>query len=364
MGNCFTKQMAAAMAITLVLAGASSTSATAIESGTKTISTTAAESTSKNISSKKAAKKAKALAESFLATLTAEQLETVTYDFTKENAAHWSNLPANSQNRNGIALKDLSEKSKDAALALAKATLSEKGYQTLKTIMAADKFLTTDTGRTEWGDGLYYIAILGTPSETGKWMLQFSGHHLAENITFNGKMVSATPQFTGTEPQTFELGGITYEPLAERKNGMYQLIHSLSDTQLAEAEISQTFHDVVVGPNKDGDFPESEGILYTDLTKKQQKLVKNAIKAWVKDADEKTANTLLKAYLSDKALSQTYIGWSGSTDYNDVGSYVRIDGPRVWLEFIAQEGVAYRDQSHFHTVWRDKLADYGGEFTD
>ncbi|MBU5263646.1 DUF3500 domain-containing protein [Bacillus atrophaeus] len=31
-----------------------------------------------------------------------------------------------------------------------------------------------------------------------------------------------------------------------------------------------------------------------------------------------------------------------------------IDGPRVWFEFIAQEDVANRD----------KLADYGGEFTN
>lgn len=310
------------------------------------------------------------LANKFLSTLTDEQKSTVQYEFTEENAAHWTNLPANSQNRNGVALGDLSNESVKAALKLAKASLSKQGYETLTEIIKADEFLTTDTGRTEWGSGLYYIAILGTPSENGEWMLQISGHHLAENIVFDGKEeVSATPQFTGSEPQTFELDGTTYSPIETRRDGMYSILESLTTNQLNEAKISETFRDVVGGADKDGQFPEeSEGILYTDLTKNQQKLVQKAIKAWVKDADSKTANKLLKAYLSKEALSKTYIGWSGSTDYNEVGSYVRIDGPRLWLEIASQEGVAYQDDvsndAHFHTVWRDKLMDYAGEFTE
>lgn len=310
------------------------------------------------------------LANKFLSTLTDEQKSTVQYEFTEENAEHWTNLPANSQNRNGVALGDLSDESVEAALTLAKASLSKQGFETLTEIIKADEFLTTDTGRTEWGSGLYYIAILGTPSEKGEWMLQISGHHLAENIVFNGKEeVSVTPQFTGTEPQTFELDGTTYSPIETRRDGMYSIIESLTENQLNKAKISETFRDVVVGADKDGQFPEkSEGILYTDLTKDQQKLVQKAIKAWVKDTDAKTANKLLKAYLSKEALAKTYIGWSGSTDYNEVGSYVRIDGPRLWLEMASQEGVAYRDDvttdAHFHTVWRDKLTDYAGEFTE
>ncbi|MDT3762156.1 DUF3500 domain-containing protein [Priestia filamentosa] len=271
------------------------------------------------------------LANKFLSTLTDEQKSTVQYEFTEENAAHWTNLPANSQNRNGVALGDLSNESVKAALKLAKASLSKQGYETLTEIIKADEFLTTDTGRTEWGSGLYYIAILGTPSENGEWMLQISGHHLAENIVFDGKEeVSATPQFTGSEPQTFELDGTTYSPIETRRDGMYSILESLTTNQLNEAKISETFRDVVVGADKDGQFPEeSEGILYTDLTKNQQKLVQKAIKAWVKDADSKTANKLLKAYLSKEALSKTYIGWSGSTDYNEVGSYGRVRTQRL-----------------------------------
>jgi hypothetical protein len=309
------------------------------------------------------------LAEAFLATLTEEQQETVTYEFTEENAVHWTNLPANSENRNGAALGDLSEESIEAALTLAKASLSEQGFNTMLNIIRSDEFLTTDTGRTEWGSELYYIAILGTPSTTDTWMLQISGHHLAENIVFNGDQISATPQFIGTEPQTFELNGETYSPIETRRAGLYSFIESLDEEQLETAQMNETFSDVAVGADKDGEFPEeSEGILYTDLAEDQQALVQTAIKAWVEDADADTAKTLLDAYLSEEALAETYIGWSGSTDYNEIGSYIRIDGPRLWLEFASQQGVGYTSdtapEAHFHTVWRDKQADYGGEFTE
>jgi DNA-binding beta-propeller fold protein YncE len=48
---------------------------------------------------------------------------------------------------------------------------------------------------------------------------------------------------------------------------------------------------------------------------------------------------------------------SGSTDLSDRGDYVRIDGPRVWIEFAAQ------GSDQIHTIWRDRLTDYGAEFS-
>jgi hypothetical protein len=36
---------------------------------------------------------------------------------------------------------------------------------------------------------------------------------------------------------------------------------------------------------------------------------------------------------------------------------VRIDGPRVWIEFATQ------GSDHVHTIWRDRLTDYGAEFS-
>jgi uncharacterized protein DUF3500 len=74
------------------------------------------------------------------------------------------------------------------------------------------------------------------------------------------------------------------------------------------------------------------------------------------------SGALLAAYESDEALAETYVGYAGSADLSTRGSYVRIDGPRVWIEASVQGGVVYRDVVHYHTIWRDKAADYGAEF--
>ena len=165
--------------------------------------------------------------------------------------------------------------------------------------------------------------------------------------------------------QSFEnADGETVEALATRKNAMYSMIDSLTDDQEAEAEITDKFDDVLVGPGNDGNFPtESEGILVSSLSDDQQELVKDAIKAWVADVNEEDQEALLDAYFAEDAWADTYIAWSGSTDSEDQGSYIRIDGPRVWIELTVQGGIVFQNQVHLHTIWRDKVADYGGEFS-
>ena len=74
-----------------------------------------------------------------------------------------------------------------------------------------------------------------------------------------------------------------------------------------------------------------------------------------------TAASLLADYESAAALAQTYVGYAGSADLTTLGSYFRVDGPRVWIEFNARPGVAYTIP-HWHSVWRDKLTDYGAAF--
>jgi hypothetical protein len=91
-------------------------------------------------------------------------------------------------------------------------------------------------------------------------------------------------------------------------------------------------------------------------------LVKTAIEAWVKNVADPVASALLEAYASDAALEQTFVGYSGSPDLSTQSSYVRIDGPRVWIEVTIQGGIVYRDKVHYHTIWRDKVADYGAEY--
>ena len=58
---------------------------------------------------------------------------------------------------------------------------------------------------------------------------------------------------------------------------------------------------------------------------------------------------------------ETYVGFAGSPDFSTKGSYVRIDGPRIWMEIVVQPAIAKPQELHFHALWRDKQSDYGGE---
>lgn len=303
------------------------------------------------------------LAQAFLDTLSDEQLESIQYDLTAENAAVWSNLPVTMVQRNGILLGSLSEESLKAAKALFYTALGEEGYDQLVMNLEAEEVLGEQMD--DYDADLYYVSILGDVSDSSNWILQLGGHHYANNFTFNADQTGATPFFIGIEPQAFETAdGETVEPMAEHKSAIYSMIDSLSEDQQAEAEITDKFDDVLVGPGNDGNFPtESEGILVSSLSEEQQELVKESIKAWVSDVNEEDQQALLDAYFSEDAWAETYIAWSGSTSEEDQGSYVRIDGPRVWIEFAVQGGIVFRDQVHFHTIWRDKVADYGGELS-
>ncbi|WP_193224476.1 DUF3500 domain-containing protein [Bacillus sp. B1-b2] len=297
------------------------------------------------------------LANQFLTTLTTEQKDKALVPVSKATLQKWSNLPVNEFKRQGVMLQELSKESLEAALRLAESALSKDGFKTMKEIILADDYQFTVSGNTKWGSQQYYIAILGNPTMSTHWMLQITGHHLTENSSFHkGKLESVTPQFTGIEPDTFTRTGITYSPLKTRRDSMYKMIHSLHKKQLADAEIKSGPDDVVVIPQNSHSYPKQEGIPFYALTIEQQGLVESAIKAWINDAN---SEAYLPAYLDKQALKKTYIGWSGSTQTGKKPNYIRIDGPRLWIEFASKEGAMSTDNLHYHTVWRDKQTDYG-----
>ncbi|MEU9450845.1 DUF3500 domain-containing protein [Streptomyces sp. NPDC048277] len=304
-------------------------------------------------------------ANTFLDTLDDDQQSSVLLDFTQANATAWSNLPCGSTCRVGIELSSLSDEQLTAAKAVIKAatgTGTDTGDDQITQILAADDYLgKTATG---YGSGNYYLAFLGTPSTSGTWQLHFGGHHLALNLTYkDGEVEGTTPYFVGVEPTSWTGDdGTSYAPLDGMHDAMLNMLAGLSDDELSEAKLSESFSDVLLGPDDDGGFPTTkEGLQVGELTDDQRQLVLDAIEPWVDAADDTTAADVLSTYKSE--LDDTYISYSGSTDLSAQGDYVRIDGPGVWIEFVCQDGVVYTNQVHYHTVYRDHSTDYGGEFT-
>ncbi|MFI6338986.1 DUF3500 domain-containing protein [Streptomyces sp. NPDC050535] len=333
----------------------------------------------------------------FLATLSDEQKETVLYDFDDEaKTTGWSNFPTPVVERNGLKLGDLTAEQDAAAMKVMEAALSKQGYEELVEIRKADDYLAAETDASEGGNNAtstasptatasgtpsgtpsggpgggggggganfgsewYYISFFGTPSKTGEFTVQYGGHHAAYNITYAGKNVTMSPTLTAVEPEEFIWNDKAYAPLADKRAATIGAVQSLTEDELAAAEIDGSFDDLYLGPGNDGPFPtDPEGVLVSDLTKKQQAKVTAMLRTWVDDLDEQAASRLLKKYVSE--YDETYIGWSGGTTIDNDQTYVRLDGPSAWIEFSNQPG-ASTDEIHQHTIFRDETSDYGWE---
>ena len=313
--------------------------------------------------------------EAFLDTLSTTEYDAVIYDWDDSDARTvWSNLPTGGVARNGLAFEDLSDESLTAVLALADAVLSDDGYEDFAGVRAADDYLGELSNSDGYSSGLYYVAFFGEPSTSGEWMLQIGGHHLAYNITFLSGTGYPAPNFIGIEPKaSFEYDSVTYAPLVEEGEAMVAMFDALNSTELASAYLDgESFSDVLIGPdNGSGELPtddyptgeDREGVLVSTLTDEQQALVTAAIKQWVADFADDISADLIDEYTTDNAYTDTYIAWGGDEDEGvDVeteGTYMRIDGPRVWIEVACQAAVVLSNVTHYHTIYRDKTYDYG-----
>src|SRR3954447_6027704 len=150
-------------------------------------------------------------AKTFLSTLDAKQRQSVSFAFDDEKQrAHWSNLPNRMVSRAGLSMGELSAPQRSAAMSLLSSVLSRRGYQKVQEIMQADEVLkTNERNNPMFGQDLYFISILGTPSEKDPWMLQFGGHHLGVNVTIAGEKGILTPTLTGAQPALYTMNGKT-----------------------------------------------------------------------------------------------------------------------------------------------------------
>jgi hypothetical protein len=305
---------------------------------------------------------------------------------------NWSNLPpgAISFSRPGITLSQLSTASQISAFnALAKTALSTAGYADFQGVLAADDYLGYTKNANGYGADLYHVAVVGTPSTTGSWTLMFGGHHMAFNINFNQGCAYPTPHHIAVEPRTsfasnshtsynFYSSG-TYQVLADKANAMVAVFSNLGSSLLSSAFLTgQTFSDILIGPVEanTGSYAKvtaklsavaassNRGVLVSSLSSAQQAYVTAAIQQYLNDYDSATAARLLAEYQA--AYSSTYVAWANASgSYNSAGpdvsangTYMRIDGPRVWIEIAAQSGVVITNQTHYHMMFRDKSYDY------
>ena len=314
-----------------------------------------------------------AAAEAFLATLSTEQVEAVTYDYDDETkSTSWSNFPVTFVDRAGLNLADLTEEQKSAAKAVLEALLSDAAYATAVGIMEGDQYLLENSSSTESSLGQYYIAFFGDPSDSSAWSVQFGGHHLGVNADLNGtrNAITFAPTHLGVQPAVYpNADGTQVQPFGAIYTSAFAFYDSLTDEQSAALYQGAEVQAMVCAPGGTCDYPTGTGLLGADLTDEQKDLLLAVIANWAGMADEETNAAALAKI--EATLDKTYIKWSGATVYDMTtgdGISFQISGPDVYIEFAAQQGSAGADVDgvvtsgwgHVHTVYRDPNNDYAG----
>jgi hypothetical protein len=307
-------------------------------------------------------------AKAFLAALDERQRVKVTLPLNADTRKVWSNLPTGiamqvgATERNGLKFGDLTPAQQDAALALVGATLSRAGYEKVMNIVNADQALEVSSApsraansKIRFGRAEFYVAILGTPSITGRWMMQFGGHHLAINVTVSGQDSALTPTHTGAQPATYTLNGETIKPLGRENDKAFALMTAFDAAQRKEALLGYQVRNLVLGPGEDGKVIQPEGVRASTLTAAQRDMLLDLVGEWVNILNDGAAAAKMAEVRRN--LGDTYFAWAGSTK-NGEPAYFRVQGPTVLIEYAPQGG-NNSSTDHIHTIYRDPTNDYG-----
>ncbi len=333
-------------------------------------------------------------ANAFLSTLDAKQRQAVTFSFDDEaQRKRWSNLPVAMVPRAGLKLGDLNASQRTAALALVSASLSARGYEKVQQIVEADEVLKNNGGRNTaggpppgggrggppgggrggppgggrggpgggamFGKDLYFISILGTPSEKTPWMLQFGGHHLALNVTIDGARGILTPSLIGAQPALYTVAGKTVRPLGAESDKAMALLNALDESQRKQAILGFKVADLVLGPGADGKTIQPEGLRASNMNEKQRTMLLDVVAEWASIVHAEAAAarmTQLKAEIADM-----WFAWSGPVTVEpgkNITAYYRIQSPHLVIEYAPQP-LGGDPGMHVHTMYRDPTNDYG-----
>ena len=339
-----------------------------------------------------------AAAKAFLATLDDAGRAKVSFAFNSDQKSKWSNFPVGIYPRNGVRWGDLNAAQRDAEMKLLTAALSKQGLQKVKEIMDGDEVLKVgESGRgggpgggpsgggpppgggapggrkpgngppggrgggmgsPNFGRDEYYLALLGTPSLTEPWILQFGGHHLAINMTIVGKTNVMTPSLPAAQPAVYKLNGETVRPLGRENDKGFALINALDAAQQKQAILPYQVSDLVLGATEDGKTIQPEGIKVSALNAAQKEKLFDVIFEWVGILNDEASAAKMAEIKAN--LAETWFAWSGPTT-NGSGAYYRIQGPTLLIEYSPQRarGSGGLDTTHIHTIYRDPTNDYG-----
>lgn len=311
---------------------------------------------------------------SFLNTLNQEELKKTVYDFNDSLRYKWTNLPVGLVPRPGIAYGSLSDKSRLAFHRVLSAMLSSQGYLKTTSIMALDDILNSlyqqsfDEGKIDqkllkrmqdfkWAYGNYFVSVWGKPDTNAPWGLNFGGHHMALSLTSDGKNITMSPYFIGTDPSEVKFGKYSgLRVLSKEEDYGFMFINSLTDAQKAVAILKQDVpKDIITSPQAKQRIEGYYGIAAKELNETQMTLFKLLIQEYTHNFEHVKAHQLMEKIMKS-GIEKVYFAWIGSLE-NDKPHYYIIHGPDFLIEY---DNVGFQnDGNHIHAILREKGNDFG-----
>lgn len=303
----------------------------------------------------------------FLASLEPDQKSSTMFDINDNEWRKWMNQ--HFYIRQGIGFNEMSQDQRQAAFGLLKASLSAKGLTLTRNIMRLNHTLgeLNNDNFTEYGEWLYWITIMGNPSENEPWGWQLDGHHVIINYFVLGDQVVMTPLFVGSEPVIAESGKYKGTSIMQEEQDQgLAVVGSLNESQRSQAilEIRKEGNNNLTEAFKDNVVLDYAGVHVAGFDDTQKEQLLKLIELYVGNLREGHARVRMSEV--EKYLDQTYFAWIGETE-NDAVFYYRIQSPVILIEFDHQRPIAMRHmlperptRQHIHAVVRTPNGnDYG-----
>ena len=312
-------------------------------------------------SSRDTAERLKRAVGEWLATLDGDQRGLATFPFEGDERFVWAFTPGD---RKGLASRDMTPAQRDAAMAIVRAAMSDRGARETAAVMALETVLgeiERSRGRPGWqrrDPELYWFAAFGDPSGRDPWMWRVGGHHIAVNDTIaEGRVIGSSPSFLGANPAVVPDGRprAGERTLTGEETLARELLLGLSQDAREVAIVDPTAPPEILTSNAARADPSRvpHGLRDADMDRPGQAALEALIRHYLGRAADDVAAADWERVAAD-GLDETTFAWAGSTEPGR-GHYYAVVGPRLLIEYDNTQNGA----NHIHAVWRDLTNDWG-----
>ena len=315
-----------------------------------------------------------AAAQRWLDSLGEGQREWATFAFDDAERFAWGFVPGD---RTGLALGEMADPQREAALGLVRAAMSARGATEVEAVIALEPILgeiERMQGRGNWTrreSGRYWLAVYGDPGGHDPWAWRIEGHHVSVRSTVaEGRVVGVTPCFLGANPATVPadafagtLAGPREGAIAGRRtlDGEESLARALLAAlspgersiavvdPIAPPEILSGTGRLVDGRGLPGGIPRDQ--MGPSGQAALDRLIGHYLGRVTAEVDEAAW-----ARVRDAGIDDVSFAWAGGEQPGQ-GHYYAIQGSCLLIEYDNTQNGA----NHIHSVWRDPTNDWGDD---